>query len=880
MPRLNPPSQPAPETHPSSILPHFSLSGSPVFCLILIIGVAFALRVIKLNNLPLSLSLDEATNGLDALQLIQLGRLTPFLQNNFGRETLFFYGQGLALKFYGLSFFSLRFVSVLLGTLTVPLLYRTGVALQLDALLSKKAGFSPASVTGLLAATGLAVSYWHIYFSRLGLRAILLPPLLLGLVWCFWRGWYRPTAGRATLPTWSGHLWLVMAGFLLGLSLYTYLAARLLPLLLTIFAAIDLLSRDRSNRRQRVAGFLLFSFTAWLTAIPLLLYFQQNPQAIGSRTQTLWIFATANPLQSFLANLSALAQIHFATGTWLQTWPALNFISALGFLLGLAICLYRLKEPAALFLLLWWGAGMAPVLLSVQDWSGQTTLLRGIVAWPALFLISAVGLAGLAGALHRGLRQASYRSLAGYFIHSAAMFWLLLLVGGGTTVYHYFGIWANRFNNFSDHPAYMARYLNRQTRQLTLTPMMFYAENVVHFLLQARYPTLTNLKAGRLHALLSSNRPAVYLLPPKSTAEATFVLLAPAADGRGTAYLLPPLTPAQLQALSDYTAKTAPLTPVLDSEQELIARVYPLWPFLPFLAPGDSAQKPTTASRAVGANFNEIIQLTGYQLEPATLKPGQTATLTLNWQALQPVDGDYNLFIHLFHIAQNRRYGQVNANLSGILFDAHRWPAGLTVPDPHDFTLPPDAPEGVYRFEVGLYQAASRQRLPVAGEAAPPDQSTGDSLILGKLRVQRQPPAPAQLPLANYQFGDSIALIGLDFDAGKSLQPGQHLTYTLYWQAVAPITKNYTVFNHLLDSQGNLKAQQDNIPMQGRYPTFWWDAGEVVPDAYDLPLPPDLAPGRYTLRVGLYQPETGRRLPLKNSGQDFVDLPASITIQN
>jgi 4-amino-4-deoxy-L-arabinose transferase-like glycosyltransferase len=49
--------------------------------------------------------------------------LTPFLQNNFGRETLFFYLQGLLLQVSGVSIFSLRFASVLAGILTIPLLY-------------------------------------------------------------------------------------------------------------------------------------------------------------------------------------------------------------------------------------------------------------------------------------------------------------------------------------------------------------------------------------------------------------------------------------------------------------------------------------------------------------------------------------------------------------------------------------------------------------------------------------------------------------------------------------------------------------------------------------------------------------------------------------
>ena len=153
-----------------------------------------------------------------------------------------------------------------------------------------------------------------------------------------------------------------------------------------------------------------------------------------------------------------------------------------------------------------------------------------------------------------------------------------------------------------------------------------------------------------------------------------------------------------------------------------------------------------------------------------------------------------------------------------------------------------------------------------------------DKLVLGKFQLWRQPPPPPQTPLLNVTFGQRIALLGLDLPV-TPLQPGQTLDFRLHWQALAPISENYIIFAHLLDAGGNLRAQQDIAPLQGRYPTSWWDANEIIIDPHPLPLPPDLAPGRYTLRLGLYQPDSGRRLTLENSGQDFVDLPDSITIQ-
>ena len=87
----------------------------------------------------------------------------------------------------------------------------------------------------------------------------------------------------------------------------------------------------------------------------------------------------------------------------------------------------------------------------------------------------------------------------------------------------------------------------------------------------------------------------------------------------------------------------------------------------------------------------------------------------------------------------------------------------------------------------------------------------------------------------------------------------------------------YFVFLHLVDEQGNLVAQHDRAPgIRGKQPTTGWLPDEVITDPIDFLLPPDLAPGQYTLRTGLYLPPTGPRLQVIDSGQhsggDFVEL--------
>jgi hypothetical protein len=84
------------------------------------------------------------------------------------------------------------------------------------------------------------------------------------------------------------------------------------------------------------------------------------------------------------------------------------------------------------------------------------------------------------------------------------------------------------------------------------------------------------------------------------------------------------------------------------------------------------------------------------------------------------------------------------------------------------------------------------------------------------------------------------------------------------------LIQDYTVFVHLLDATGQLVAQADARPRSGAYPTSAWAAGDVIPDDHVLSLPTNLAPGRYTIRMGLYLSPNGPRLPLKPAGDAFT----------
>jgi hypothetical protein len=101
------------------------------------------------------------------------------------------------------------------------------------------------------------------------------------------------------------------------------------------------------------------------------------------------------------------------------------------------------------------------------------------------------------------------------------------------------------------------------------------------------------------------------------------------------------------------------------------------------------------------------------------------------------------------------------------------------------------------------------------------------------------------------------------------------ITVSLYWQALAPIAHNYVLFVHLTDAPGWVHVQRDTESGWGFYPTPVWPVGSLIEDMRSLPLPSDLPPGQYRVRVGWYSLPDVQRLPVTQDGHvvgDAVDV--------
>lgn len=105
--------------------------------------------------------------------------------------------------------------------------------------------------------------------------------------------------------------------------------------------------------------------------------------------------------------------------------------------------------------------------------------------------------------------------------------------------------------------------------------------------------------------------------------------------------------------------------------------------------------------------------------------------------------------------------------------------------------------------------------------------------------------------------------------AGQGRQ--SQVSVVLLWQSNSAISRDYTVFVHLVAPDGTIVTQSDARPTWVvPWPTDRWSPGQPVLDSHRLPLSTDLPPGHYEVQVGLYYWESLERLPVLNEAMQPV----------
>ena len=146
----------------------------PALWAVLITLLAFGLRVAALESFPPGLRDDELIETLVISQKILDGDLAFYYPDASGHEALYHALNAIFLAFFGPTGLGIRLLSAILGTLAVPLTY---------ALARRMFG----AAVGLTASALLAVSFWGLMYSRVGIRHSLTPVLALLAFYWFWR---------------------------------------------------------------------------------------------------------------------------------------------------------------------------------------------------------------------------------------------------------------------------------------------------------------------------------------------------------------------------------------------------------------------------------------------------------------------------------------------------------------------------------------------------------------------------------------------------------------------------------------------------------------------------------------------------------------------
>jgi hypothetical protein len=122
---------------------------------------------------------------------------------------------------------------------------------------------------------------------------------------------------------------------------------------------------------------------------------------------------------------------------------------------------------------------------------------------------------------------------------------------------------------------------------------------------------------------------------------------------------------------------------------------------------------------------------------------------------------------------------------------------------------------------------------------------------------------------ADIRWGAGISLAGYTL-AGGPYQPDAAVPIVLEWRAREALSRDFTLFVHLIAEDGTIWGQHDQAPTIA--PTSRWQPGASYVELFCPRLPPDAPPGRYRVNIGWYEYPSLRRLALMGAAGDYLTL--------
>ena len=320
--------------------------------------------------------------------LFLLGEHAIYFTRAYGHEAGYHYWQPLLVGLIGDNALALRLASAYLGLIGVSVSF---------VLARKLFGWQ----VGIIAMGITAVLFFPVFYSRLGLRAISLPVFSGLSAYFWWQGWTSPVGALREAPLRANtskirkiHLPFMISGLFAGLSLYTYMAARAVPIFYGLFVLYLALFHWREFK-QRWRGIALFGFLFAVVAAPLAYYLLTNPSAefrISELDAPLRAMMAGDLVPVLTNALKILGMFGFSGDPlWRQGvagMPIFGPIVALLFYLSLPLCLWRWRDARYGFLLLWLATAVIPSLVTIDAPSTirMINLLPILGIFPALLI--------------------------------------------------------------------------------------------------------------------------------------------------------------------------------------------------------------------------------------------------------------------------------------------------------------------------------------------------------------------------------------------------------------------------------------------------------------------------------------------------------------
>lgn len=488
---------------------------------------ALVLRLPDLAAVPYIIHGDEAQCGLEALRWLH-GNVPSLLSTGwFGLPVLGYGIPAVTMRVFGSDLFGLRLSSVIIGTLTIPLLY-----LLVREFAARRMAF--------IAAGLLATTHSHIHFSRIGLHNVHAPFVATLTLWLFVRALRLQSALLA-----------VLAGVGLSLCMQVYWGARIVLLIIPAFI-LSLIVLHRRLLRGRLATIGWLVLGACIALGPLLVFLHADAAMTVDRTSAVYIvnptqdvrlhlisqFGTADLRTVLLRNLATLPlTVGGLADQSLQygpNFPMFDALMAALITIGFFYALLRLRHPLCLLLLLWLGSGLAGGVLTVDApwWP------RLLVILPALCILAALALESVLRVLEPLGELLAVRVFQ--FVRQprqlAALMGTLLALGALTysvtqSYQHYFHTYASVANSSAGRTNYtdIARFAAQQPDNIHTILFSDQSLNWNYGTIQYLAPSIagkTTDTAEGLRALLAVNTAhLVVIIMPNKQQDFTMLLM-------------------------------------------------------------------------------------------------------------------------------------------------------------------------------------------------------------------------------------------------------------------------------------------------------------------------------------------------------------------